>query len=240
MIQVDDLTKIFMMGSTEIRALDHIHFNIDKGEMISIMGPSGSGKSTLMSIIGCLDAPTSGTYILDGEDVSSLEDRGLANVRGRKIGFVFQQFNLLARTSALENVMLPLVYAGVRGPERRDKAAAALERVGLGNRLDHHPNELSGGQQQRAAIARALVNEPAILLADEPTGALDSKTGSEIMELFQSLHRDNGQTVILVTHDAFIAHHTERIIHLADGAILSDKSNPSPLRAGVDRNVEEV
>lgn len=240
MLQAENLTKIFQMGETEIRALDGVSFTIDKGEMVSIMGPSGSGKSTLMSIIGCLDVPTSGDFILDGESVQGMGDHELAAVRGRKIGFVFQQFNLLARTSALENVMLPLTYAGGSSSERRTKAVCALDRVGLGNRLEHNPNELSGGQQQRVAIARALVNDPAILLADEPTGALDSKTGAEIMELFQSLHRDQGQTVILVTHDAFVARHTERIIRIADGRIVSDDPNPNPLKAGASRPDEKV
>ena len=225
------------MGENEIRALDGVSFNIEKGEMVAIMGPSGSGKSTLMSIIGCLDVPTSGVFMLDGESVQDMDEHALADVRGRKIGFVFQQFNLLARTSALENVMMPLVYAGVHGSARREKAVHALERVGLGQRLDHHPNELSGGQQQRVAIARALVNQPSILLADEPTGALDSKTGAEIMELFQTLHRENGQTVILVTHDLFVARHTERIIHLADGRIVSDEKNLNPLKAGATREM---
>jgi len=202
MIQAEDLSKVYQMGNNEVRALDGASFTINKGEMVAIMGPSGSGKSTLMSIIGCLDVPTGGKYLLDGVAVENLDESQLAEVRGRKIGFVFQQFNLLARTSALENVMLPLTYAGFAGKEREDRARKALERVGLGERTHHAPNELSGGQQQRVAIARALVNEPAILLADEPTGALDSKTGVEIMELFQSLYKDNGQTVILVTHDS--------------------------------------
>jgi len=240
MIQADNLTKVFQMGENEIRALDGISFSIQKGEMVSIMGPSGSGKSTLMSIIGCLDVPTSGALTLDDESVQGMGDHELADVRGRKIGFVFQQFNLLARTSAFENVMLPLTYASARNGDQRDKATRALERVGLGDRLDHHPNELSGGEQQRVAIARALVNDPAILLADEPTGALDSKTGAEIMELFQSLHRDYGQTVIMVTHDPFIARHTERIIRLADGRIVSDDPNPAPIKAGTPRPDEKV
>jgi len=188
MIQAEDLSKVYQMGDNEVRALDGASFTIDKGEMVAIMGPSGSGKSTLMSIVGCLDAPTGGKYLLDGVAVENLDETKLADIRGRKIGFVFQQFNLLARTSALENVMLPLTYAGFAGRERENRAFKALERVGLGERTHHAPNELSGGQQQRVAIARALVNEPAILLADEPTGALDSKTGVEIMELFQSLH----------------------------------------------------
>ncbi len=235
MIQVEELTKVYQMGDTEVRALDGASFNIEKGEMVAIMGPSGSGKSTLMSIVGCLDVPTSGRYSLDGVAVESLDESHLAEIRGRKIGFVFQQFNLLARTSALENVMLPLTYAGYSGKERERRAFFALDRVGLGDRTHHAPNELSGGQQQRVAIARALVNEPSILLADEPTGALDSKTGVEIMELFQNLYRENGQTVILVTHDAYVARHTNRIIRLSDGKILSDEVNPNPIKAGTPR-----
>ncbi len=238
MIQADNLTKVYQMGESEVRALDGASFTIDKGEMIAIMGPSGSGKSTLMSIIGCLDAPTSGSYILDGVAVENMDETKLAETRGLKIGFVFQQFNLLARTSALENVMLPLTYAGYSGKERHDRAMKALDRVGLSQRTHHAPSELSGGQQQRVAIARALVNEPAIILADEPTGALDSKTGVEIMELFQSLHKDHGQTVILVTHDAYVARHTNRIIKLSDGHIVSDEVNHNPIKAGTPR-VEE-
>jgi putative ABC transport system ATP-binding protein len=240
MLQTENLTKVFMMGDNEVRALDGVSFTIKKGEMVSIMGPSGSGKSTLMSIIGCLDVPTSGAYTLDGESVQGMTDGQLADVRGRKIGFVFQQFNLLSRTSALENVMLPLYYSNMPSGKRREKAVQTLEKVGLGQRIDHHPNELSGGQQQRVAIARALVNDPSILLADEPTGALDSKTGAEIMELFQNLHRENGQTVILVTHDAFIARHTERIILIGDGRIVSDELNPNPLKAGTPRLEEKI
>ena len=239
MIHAEELTKVYQMGDSEVRALNGASFTIDKGEMIAIMGPSGSGKSTLMSIIGCLDVPTAGSYMLDGLAVENMNESELADVRGRKIGFVFQQFNLLARTSALENVMLPLTYAGISGRERNDLARKALERVGLGDRTHHAPNELSGGQQQRVAIARALVNEPAILLADEPTGALDSKTGVEIMDLFQSLHRDGGQTVILVTHDPYIARHTDRIIKLSDGQIVSDEVNDHPIKAGAPR-LEEV
>ncbi|MBI2332968.1 MAG: ABC transporter ATP-binding protein [Chloroflexi bacterium] len=235
MIHVEELTKVYQMGETEVRALDGASFTIEKGEMLAIMGPSGSGKSTLMSIIGCLDVPSSGRYTLDDVSVENMDETRLADVRGRKIGFVFQQFNLLARTSALENVKLPLTYAGYSGKERDDRAMKALERVGLGDRTHHAPNELSGGQQQRVAIARAIVNQPAILLADEPTGALDSKTGVEIMDLFQSLHRENGQTVILVTHDAHVARHTERIIRLSDGKIISDEVNPNPIKAGAPR-----
>ena len=239
MIQTEHLTKVYQMGEDEVRALNGATFTIEKGEMVAIMGPSGSGKSTLMSIIGCLDVPTSGSYILDGVSVENMEDTQLAEIRGRKIGFVFQQFNLLARTSALENVMLPLTYAGISGKDRQERARNALERVGLSDRTHHAPSELSGGQQQRVAIARAIVNEPAILLADEPTGALDSKTGVEIMELFQSLHKEHGQTVILVTHDSYVARHTNRIIKLSDGHIVSDEVNPHPIKAGTTR-VEEV
>jgi putative ABC transport system ATP-binding protein len=235
MIQAEALTKVYQMGDNEVRALDGASFTINKGEMVAIMGPSGSGKSTLMSIIGCLDVPTGGKYLLDGVAVENLDESHLADVRGRKIGFVFQQFNLLARTSALENVMLPLTYAGFSGKERENRAFKALDRVGLGERTHHAPNELSGGQQQRVAIARALVNEPAILLADEPTGALDSKTGVEIMELFQSLYKDTGQTVILVTHDSYVARHTNRIIKLSDGKIVSDEVNTNPIKAGTPR-----
>ncbi len=235
MIELTDLTKIFTLGEEKVHALDGLNLNIRKGEMVAIMGPSGSGKSTLMSIIGCLDAPTSGTYYLDGESVENLKDDELAIIRSRKIGFVFQQFNLLARTTALENVMLPLSYAGVHGRQRRELAEAALEKVALLDRLKHHPSQLSGGQQQRVAIARALVNHPAIVLADEPTGALDTKTGAEIIGLFQKLHREDGQTVIYVTHDPFIARHTERIIHLVDGKVAHDERVASPIAAGTPR-----
>ena len=238
MIQAEELTKVYQMGDSEVRALNGMSFTINKGEMLAIMGPSGSGKSTLMSIIGCLDVPTGGSYLLDGVAVENMDESELAEIRGRKIGFVFQQFNLLARTSALENVMLPLTYAGISGKERNNRALKALERVGLGDRTHHAPNELSGGQQQRVAIARALVNEPAILLADEPTGALDSKTGVEIMELFQNLHKESGQTVILVTHDSYVARHTDRIIKLSDGLVVSDEVNHHPIKAGAPRPEE--
>jgi putative ABC transport system ATP-binding protein len=206
------------MGTTEVRALDGVTLKIDDGEWVAITGPSGSGKSTLMAIIGCLDSPTGGVYRLDGLDVAKMRDDALAAVRNKKIGFVFQQFNLLARTSALENVELPLLYASVN--HRREKAKAALEAVGLGDRLTHRPNELSGGQQQRVAIARALVTEPSIILADEPTGNLDSKTGAEIVALFSELHRARGITVIFVTHDPAIAAHAQRVIHLHDGVVV--------------------
>ena len=240
MIQTENLIKMYQMGDNEVHALDGASFTVNKGEMVAIMGPSGSGKTTLMSIIGCLDAPTSGSYVLDGVAVENMDEKKLAEIRGKKIGFVFQQFNLLARTSALENVMLPLTYAGISGKERQERAMKALDRVGLSQRTHHAPSELSGGQQQRVAIARALVNEPAILLADEPTGALDSKTGVEIMELFQNLHKDNGQTVILVTHDSYVARHTDRIIKLSDGRIVSDEVNANPIKAGAPRTEEQL
>ncbi len=235
MIQVTGLTKIYALGDEQVHALDGVDLTIQKGEMVAIVGPSGSGKSTLMAILGCLDGPSSGTYLLDGEQVEKLKDDQLAEIRSRKIGFVFQQFNLLARTSALENVMLPLSYAGVKGRERRQLAEAALDKVGLMDRKNHNPSQLSGGQQQRVAIARALVNHPAIVLADEPTGALDSKTGAEIIGLFQRLHQEDGQTVIYVTHDPFLARHTERIIHLADGKIAHDERVAEPIQAGTPR-----
>ncbi len=218
MIEIENITKVYQMGETEVRALNGISLKIEDGEWAAITGPSGSGKSTLMAILGCLDSPTSGTYHLDGTDVAKMRDDQLAAVRNKKIGFVFQQFNLLARTSALENVELPLLYSGLN--HRREKAKAALEAVGLADRMRHHPNELSGGQQQRVAIARALVTEPTILLADEPTGNLDSKTSKEIMELFAQLHRDRGITVIFVTHDPTIAANAHRIIHIMDGVVV--------------------
>jgi putative ABC transport system ATP-binding protein len=235
LIELRDLTKVFQMGENEVHALAGISLDIEKGEMLAIMGPSGSGKSTLMSIIGCLDVPSGGSYSLDGQTVEKLKDSQLAQVRNQKIGFVFQQFNLLSRTSALENVLLPLGYSGLGARASREKALKALEMVGLTDRVRHHPAELSGGQQQRVAIARALVNEPAILIADEPTGALDSKTGEEVMGLFQRLHSDFGQTVIIVTHDPFVARHTRRIVRLSDGLITSDTANPNPIAAGTPR-----
>ncbi len=217
MIEIENITKVYQMGETAVRALDGVSLKIEDGEWVAITGPSGSGKSTLMAILGCLDSPTSGSYQLDGIDVAKMRDDQLAAVRNKKIGFVFQQFNLLSRTSALENVALPLLYA--TGNHQRDRAQAALKAVGLSDRMGHRPNELSGGQQQRVAIARALVTEPSILLADEPTGNLDSKTGKEIMALFDELHKTRGITVIFVTHDPLIAANAQRMIHIQDGQI---------------------
>jgi putative ABC transport system ATP-binding protein len=218
MIEIENITKVYQMGETEVRALNGVSLKIDDGEWVAITGPSGSGKSTLMAILGCLDSPTSGAYRLDGIEVARMRDDELAAVRNRKIGFVFQQFNLLARTSALENVALPLLYASEN--HQHDRAKAALEAVGLADRLNHRPNELSGGQQQRVAIARALVTQPSIILADEPTGNLDSKTGQEIMTLFSELHRTRGITVIFVTHDPAIAANAQRVIHIRDGVVV--------------------
>jgi putative ABC transport system ATP-binding protein len=217
-IQVNNITKIYRMGEIEVHALRGVSFVIQRGEILSIMGPSGSGKSTLMNILGCLDRPTQGDYKLDGEEVSQLSDDQLATVRNRKVGFVFQTFNLLARTTALANVELPLRYSGASSG-RKERARQALEAVGLADRMTHRPNELSGGQQQRVAIARALVNNPAIIMADEPTGNLDSKSGNEIMDLILSLNRERGTTVIIVTHDPEIAAQTQRVIHLRDGML---------------------
>ncbi len=220
MIEIQGITKVYKLGDVEVRALDGVDLKVEAGEWVAIMGPSGSGKSTLMNVIGCLDQPTSGSYRLDGLEVARMNDEQLAGVRNRKIGFVFQGFNLLARTTALANVELPLVYAGV--PNRLEKAKQALERVGLGDRLSHRPNELSGGQQQRVAIARALINDPAIILADEPTGNLDSKSGTEIMQLFAELHRQ-GMTLVMVTHDPDVAMQCKRIVHIKDGKIHQDE-----------------
>ncbi len=223
MIELDNVYKIYRMGDSAVHALDGVSLKIEAGEWVAIMGPSGSGKSTLMNVIGCLDQPTSGSYRLDGVEVARMNDRDLARVRNRKIGFVFQTFNLLPRTTALANVELPLIYAGVR--DRRRRAIEALERVGLGDRLHHRPNELSGGQQQRVAIARALVTHPTIILADEPTGNLDSKSGAEIMELFHQLHLQQGLTIVMVTHDPDIAAQCERVVHIRDGKIIGDERN---------------
>jgi len=221
-IKVVDLARDYVMGSETVRALRGVTLAVERNEYAAIMGPSGSGKSTLMNLIGCLDTPTGGQYWLNGAEVSRMSDDQLARVRNREIGFVFQTFNLLPRASALHNVELPLIYAGLASRERRRRAQRALERVGLGDRMHHRPNELSGGQRQRVAIARALVNEPSILLADEPTGNLDSGTSAEIMDVFASLHQQ-GQTVIMVTHEADIAAHAHRVITLHDGLVHSDE-----------------
>ena len=220
-IQIENLTKIYDTGSIQVEALKSVSLNVDKNEYVAIMGASGSGKSTLMNIIGCLDRMTSGKYILDGEDVSTLNDTQLAEIRNKKIGFVFQAFNLLPRLTALGNVELPMIYAGIPGSQRYKRAKEALEKVGLGDRIHHRPNELSGGQKQRVAIARALVNNPAILLADEPTGNLDTKSSIEIMDIFESLN-DEGVTIVMVTHEADIASHTKRNVVFRDGEIISD------------------
>jgi putative ABC transport system ATP-binding protein len=222
LIEIRDLTKVYKMGGEEVRALAGVSLDVQAREFLAIMGPSGSGKSTLMNLIGCLDTATSGTYTLNGRQVSSLNDDELAEIRNTEIGFVFQTFNLLARTSALENVELPLVYAGVSPRERRSRAVEALDSVGLVDRMKHRPNELSGGQRQRVAIARALVNRPSILLADEPTGNLDTKTGDEIMGLMRSLN-ERGNTVILVTHEDDIARNARRVVKLLDGKVVSDE-----------------
>lgn len=222
MLEIKKIKKIYQMGKVKVEALRGVSFYIDKGEFVAIMGPSGSGKSTLMHIIGCLDKPTEGSFIIGGKDVSKLNDDRLAEIRNKRIGFVFQQFNLLSRTSILHNVEIPLIYAGLKSKQRRNLAMQALESVGLGDRVKHKPNEISGGEKQRAAIARALVNDPLIILADEPTGNLDTKTGEEIMKIFYKLHQQ-GHTVIMVTHEAEVARHARRIIHLRDGLIEKDE-----------------
>ena len=224
LIHTRELVKLYRMGGSEVHALDGVSVDIDEGEFVAVMGPSGSGKSTFMNVLGCLDRPTSGDYLLSGDRVSEMAGDQLAVVRNKRIGFVFQQFNLLARTPAVENVALPLVYAGVSSPERKTRAMAMLKRVGLGDRTDHHPAQLSGGQQQRVAIARALVTEPLLILADEPTGALDSRTSLEIMALFQELNRQ-GMTVVLVTHEHDVARFARRILVFRDGKVVQDEQN---------------
>ena len=225
-ISTDHLAKIYQMGTETVHALRNITMDIRKNEYVALMGPSGSGKSTLMNIIGCLDSPTSGTYILNNKDVSRMTDNELAEVRNKEIGFVFQTFNLLPRYTALDNVCLPLIYAGLGKADREKRGKEVLAQVGLADRMTHRPNELSGGQRQRVAVARALVNNPSIILADEPTGNLDTKTSIEIMGLFEEIHR-NGNTVILVTHEEDIAQHAHRILRLRDGLVESDNQNPS-------------
>jgi putative ABC transport system ATP-binding protein len=223
LIEAVDITKTYRLGEIEVNALSNVSLTIEKGEFIAIMGPSGSGKSTFMNILGCLDRPTSGRYLLEGTDVANMERDELATIRNRKIGFVFQGFNLLSRTSAIENVELPMLYNGVPAKERRQYAAEALARVGLSGRENHHPNQLSGGQQQRVAIARAMVNKAPIILADEPTGNLDTKTSMEIMDLFVNLNEESLITIILVTHENDIAGYSKRQMHFRDGVVVSDK-----------------
>jgi putative ABC transport system ATP-binding protein len=222
-ISVKNLVKTYVVGEVEVRALRGVNLDVEQGEFLAVTGPSGSGKSTFMHIAGCLDRPTSGQYFLDGDDVSRMTKDQLAAVRNRKIGFVFQGFNLLSRTSALDNVELPLLYqGGLKGPERHKRAMDVLAKVGLGNRTDHHPNQLSGGQQQRVAIARALINTPSILLADEPTGNLDTRTSIEVMDIFQKLNRETGITVLLITHEMDIAEYGTRIVTFRDGQVVKD------------------
>lgn len=223
-ILLEKICKSYYLGKNELQVLKNIDLTINPNEYVALMGPSGSGKSTLMNILGCLDTPTSGKYVLNGQDVSKMEDDSLAEVRNKEIGFVFQQFNLMPRLSAWENVGIPLIYAGVSKKEREERAMEMLERVGLGDRADHRPNELSGGQCQRVAVARALINRPSIILADEPTGNLDTKTSEEIMEMFYTIHT-SGNTVVLVTHEEDIAEHALRIVRLRDGVIESDQMN---------------
>ncbi len=229
-IEINDIAKTYIMGAEEVRALKSVTTNINKNEYVALMGPSGSGKSTLMNLLGCLDTPTSGSYILNGSDVSRMDDDDLADIRNKEIGFVFQTFNLLPRLSSLDNVALPLIYGGKSKSQREEMAEEALDKVGLSDRMDHKPNELSGGQRQRVAIARAIVNNPAIILADEPTGNLDTKTSIEIMSIFERIH-DMGNTIILVTHEPDIAEHASRIIRLRDGLVETDEINHNVIKS---------
>jgi len=239
-IAVRDLTKTYTVGELQVPALRGVSLDVAPGEFVALTGPSGSGKSTFMHLLGCLDRPTAGHYLLNGRDVSTLDSRALAHVRNDEIGFVFQGFNLLSRTSALENVELPMLYRrGIGARERRDRAAAALESVGLGDRLDHHPNQLSGGQQQRVAIARALVNRPALLLADEPTGNLDTRTSVEVMQIFQHLN-DDGLTIVLVTHEPDIAEYASRVVAFRDGRVRGDRPVVTRRRADEERKTLEA
>jgi len=226
-IRTKELKKVYRMGAEEVHALESVSIEVNRGEYVAFMGPSGSGKSTLMNIIGCLDTPTFGQYVLNGKDVSDMSENELAEIRNKEIGFVFQTFNLLPRATCLDNVALPLIYAGFNKKDRDEKAFLALKSVGLDDRIHHKPNELSGGQRQRVAIARALVNNPSIILADEPTGNLDSKTSYDIMDLFHELHQ-KGNTIIMVTHEDDIAHYSHRVIRLRDGLVESDEVNPNP------------
>ncbi|MEP6801807.1 MAG: ABC transporter ATP-binding protein [Acidobacteriota bacterium] len=230
LIDIRDITKVYQMGQEQVHALSGVTVGVERGEYVAIMGPSGSGKSTLMNLIGCLDTPTSGSYVLNGREVAQMTDDELAAIRNQEIGFVFQTFNLLPRTSALQQVELPLVYSGLPRKERRERAIKSLESVGLADRMSHQPNELSGGQRQRVAVARALINNPSILLADEPTGNLDSQTGNEIMALFEDLNR-RGNTIVLVTHEEDIAAHARRIVRLRDGKVREDTPHDPALAA---------
>jgi len=229
-IKVEDLWKIYQLGEVQVEALRGVSFEIEEGEFVAIMGPSGSGKSTLLNILGCLDRPTRGRYFLDGQEVSQLNENQLAQVRNKKIGFIFQSFNLLPRLAALQNVELPLIYAGIPSQKRKEQAIKSLEAVGLGDRIHHYPNQLSGGQQQRVAIARALVNDPSIILADEPTGNLDTRSSEEIMHILQELNQE-GKTIVLVTHERDIASHTHRILHFRDGQLVDNETIEQPVEA---------
>ncbi|PKM90875.1 MAG: macrolide ABC transporter ATP-binding protein [Firmicutes bacterium HGW-Firmicutes-12] len=239
LIKVTDLQKIYSTGDISVTALDKVHINIEQGEFVAIMGPSGSGKSTFMNILGCLDRPTQGTYILSGEDVSNKSDDDLADIRNKYIGFIFQSFNLLPKLTALENVTLPLIYRGLSSNERLKKAKEALTSIGLGDRLHHLPSELSGGQQQRVAVARVLASNPPLILGDEPTGNLDTRSGAEVMSIFQSLN-EAGISIVLVTHDEEVAQHTKRIIRFRDGLLQSDESVSQPLKAEIPKDKEAV